>query len=67
MARKRVAMTLDEDIYNEFQKEIVDYGYPRAAVAMFVQRYMEKTIKEIKKYGMSPDIEMYETDRQKVD
>ncbi|MBF0644872.1 hypothetical protein HTZ97_13715 [Desulfuromonas acetoxidans] len=56
MARKRVAMTLDEDIYAQFQSTVIEQGYPRAAVGMIVQNFMKKVIRDIEKNGVSVDL-----------
>lgn len=60
MARKRVAMTLDDKIYSQFQQTVIDYGFPRAAVAMIVQNFMKKVVRDIKENGVSPDLVMFE-------
>lgn len=53
MGRKRVALTLDENIYAKFQEIVVDYGYPRAAVSMLIQKFMADTIRDVEKTGIS--------------
>lgn len=60
MARKRVAMTLDENVYSQFQQTVIDSGFPRAAVAMIVQNFMKKVMTDIKKHGVSADLLRFE-------
>ncbi len=59
MSRKRVALTIDEDIFSKFQDEVVAHGYPKSAVSMLVQKFMSDTIKDIEKYGVSPQLELF--------
>jgi hypothetical protein len=64
MARKRVALTIDEDIFNEFQRVVVDeYGYPRATVSLLVQKFMADAVRSVEKDGFSPAIELFSYER----
>ena len=67
MARKRVALTIDEDIFSKFQETIVDYGYSKATVSLLVQKFMVDTMKDIKKHGISPALELFSYEENKLD
>ena len=64
MARKRIALTIDEDVFDKFQKVVVDdYGYPRATVSLLVQKFMVDAIKDVEKNGFSASIELFSYER----
>ena len=59
MARKRVALTIDEGVFAKFQETIVDYGYSKSTVSLLVQKFMVNTVEDIKKHGISPALELF--------
>jgi len=59
MARKRITFTLESTIYDDFIQLVKDYGYPRYMAGVIVQQYMEQTVSDDKKHGISPQLELF--------
>lgn len=59
MARKRFALTIDEEVFSKFQDAVVDYGYPKSSVSILVQKFMSDTLNEIDKHGVSSQLELF--------
>ena len=67
MGRKRIALTIDEDVFVKFQEKIVDYGYSKATVSLLVQKFMVDTVKHIEKHGISPALELFSYEESQSD
>ncbi|MFK5925103.1 MAG: hypothetical protein QM483_00605 [Desulfuromusa sp.] len=67
MGRKRVALTIDENIFEKFQETVVDYGYSRATVSLLVQKFMADTLRDIEKHGTSPALELFGYEEKQPD
>lgn len=60
MARIRVALTIDENVFREFKRNLKEYGYPAATASLIVQQTMENINSEFSHFeGMSPQLELF--------
>jgi hypothetical protein len=60
MARIRIALTVDKDVFDEFKQNLKSYGYPAATASLIVQQAMENINAEFSQYdGMSPQLELF--------
>lgn len=60
MARKRVLLTFDDVVYRQFQQALKENGYSRHAVAIMLQDYMRRVVKDYYDNGLSPDLVMFD-------
>ena len=59
--KMRVVLSLEREVWREFQANLNRYGLPKGSASYLVQQFMERINIEVEVTGVSPQLELFPT------